>query len=398
MAHLYRRGKKGTWYVKFYRDGKQVLRSLKTTNRRVARDLAIQLEAGAEPTPAAHGQPAPIPSQPSAKTAEAQPVPAPADGRLRLADVLTDFVDQMESNRTHKSFVNECSRLRTIFGDACPRLSRQLKPSKKRKKKAHRDHAIEVEYLDELTTAVINKHIQERIRRDGISPATVLRIREILHRLFTWASERYGFYPNGDPRFPNPAAAIKRPTLQAPMVRFLTLEDVEEQLEAFKDMPVIRTMVAVYIYAGLRRAEALWLTRGDIDLTRRLIYIRAKEVDGDYWQPKTKRNRAVPISSTLEKLLKSYRPRGEGPWYFPSSSGQRWDPDTFGHYLADLNKKRGLAWTCLDFRHTFGSQLAQRGVSLYKIAELMGNSPEICRRHYAAIRTEHLHKDVEFED
>ena len=37
-----------------------------------------------------------------------------------------------------------------------------------------------------------------------------------------------------------------------------------------------------------------------------------------------------------------------------------------------------------------------RGVSLYKISELMGNSAEICKRHYAAIATEGLVRDVDF--
>ena len=43
-----------------------------------------------------------------------------------------------------------------------------------------------------------------------------------------------------------------------------------------------------------------------------------------------------------------------------------------------------------------GSQLAKKGESLYKIAELMGNSPEICRRHYAALMPEKMHDVVEF--
>jgi hypothetical protein len=33
---------------------------------------------------------------------------------------------------------------------------------------------------------------------------------------------------------------------------------------------------------------------------------------------------------------------------------------------------------------------------LYKISKLMGNSPEICRRHYAAIMPEELADCVEF--
>lgn len=55
-----------------------------------------------------------------------------------------------------------------------------------------------------------------------------------------------------------------------------------------------------------------------------------------------------------------------------------------------------MKWTCLDFRHTFGSQLAMKGESLYKISVLMGNSPEICRRHYAALIPETMVDSVEF--
>jgi hypothetical protein len=49
--------------------------------------------------------------------------------------------------------------------------------------------------------------------------------------------------------------------------------------------------------------------------------------------------------------------------------------------LRAVNQAAGLLWSCLVYRRTFGSQLAMKGESLYKIATLMGNSPEICRRH-----------------
>ena len=39
-----------------------------------------------------------------------------------------------------------------------------------------------------------------------------------------------------------------------------------------------------------------------------------------------------------------------------------------------------------------------KGESLYKIATLMGNSPEICRRHYATLLPESLVQSVEFEE
>ena len=53
---------------------------------------------------------------------------------------------------------------------------------------------------------------------------------------------------------------------------------------------------------------------------------------------------------------------------------------------------------CIDeVYHTFGSQLAQKGESLYKISKLMGNSSEICRRHYAALIPEEMRDTVEFD-
>jgi integrase len=155
-------------------------------------------------------------------------------------------------------------------------------------------------------------------------------------------------------------------------------------------------MVATFIYAGLRREAALWLTTDDVDLERRLIYVRAKSVDGEKWQPKTKRNRVVPISAALHEILAAYTPERTEPWFFPSPRGRRWDPDNFSQTLREVNRQHGLNWSCLDFRHTFGSQLAQKGESLYKIAELMGNSPEICRKHYAALMPEKMHDVVEF--
>jgi hypothetical protein len=41
--------------------------------------------------------------------------------------------------------------------------------------------------------------------------------------------------------------------------------------------------------------------------------------------------------------------------------------------------------------------LAQKGESLFKLAELMGDSPGICRRHYAALLPEQVRDTVEFD-
>ncbi|UCD50239.1 MAG: site-specific integrase [Phycisphaerales bacterium] len=126
--------------------------------------------------------------------------------------------------------------------------------------------------------------------------------------------------------------------------------------------------------------------------------MQAKTVGEESWQPKTKRNRIVPISRNLFAVLSSYSRPYNRVWFFPSPTGKRWNPDNFSQDLRQINKAAGLKWSCLDFRHTFGSQLAQKDESLQKIAELMGNSPEMCRKHYAALIPERMHDTVEFAE
>jgi integrase len=231
----------------------------------------------------------------------------------------------------------------------------------------------------------------------GLAPKTANHYRSILGRLFTWAADQRGLRLPGSV---NPALKVEKLREPAPEITFLTLEQIEQQVEALKDSPRLQAAVATYIFAGLRREELLWLTHDDIDWNAKpygIIRVRAKTVGEESWQPKTRSNRAVPISSQLRTYLdKQWLRASKSIWLFPNSSDGRYDPDNFSTDLREANKKAGVAWSCLHYRHTFGSQLAMKGESLFKIARLMGNSPQIAERHYAALLPESLVTSVEF--
>jgi integrase len=317
---------------------------------------------------------------------------------------LEDFCKFLSTVRTRKSYSADLSVLRVFFGPICPSLihgscvnTRWPAGEAKRVEDKMEHRHVKAGFLEEITASLIEGFISQRIREDGIAPKTANRYREVLHRLFVYATKSWGFVPL-DRRNPNPAALVERRREPAHNIRFLNATQIDGQIHVLQDQPTLKALVAMLIYGGLRREEALWLTVDDVDLDlgKRLIYVRAKLINGEHWQPKTKRNRVVPISSALQEILTAYSPQRSEPWFFPSPRGRRWDPDNFSQELREINKTHGLAWSCLDFRHTFGSQLAQKGESLYKIAELMGNSPEICRRHYAALMPEKMHDVVEF--
>ena len=379
MASIYRRKK--TWWIHYYVHGKSVARSLRTRSERVALDKKRKLEAleltGQLPTPS----------------------------RTALGPFLESFSTFLQATRTRKSAKNDLSYLRSFFGPVCPALELRSTTNKKhrtgerkapgrcRDRLAHRH--VPVRSLEDVTTAIVSGFMHARIVEDGIAPKTANRLREVLHRLFTYAIEHHG-YVCPDSRVRHPLEGVKRIRENAPEISWLDHAEIAKQLRALEHHPVIYALVATLIYAGLRREEALWLTQADVHLERRLLRIQAKTVDAESWQPKTKRNRVVPMSNALVAVLEEYKPPCRSTSFFPSPGGKRWDPDNFSARLRAINEKENLSWSCLDFRHTFGSHLAQKGESLFKIAELMGNSPEICRRHYAALVPEKMHDVVEF--
>jgi integrase len=94
------------------------------------------------------------------------------------------------------------------------------------------------------------------------------------------------------PNDKDPAAAVLRYKEQVPEIRFLTLKQIDEQLEALTESIQMQAMAAVLIYGGLRREEILWLTHDDLDLSVKpfgVIRVRAKTVEGESWEPKTKK-------------------------------------------------------------------------------------------------------------
>ena len=379
MASIVRKGRKGIWWIKYRVGDRQIFHSLHTSNERLA--LAAKRRVEAEMTT---GQ-------------------LLAPSRTPLPEFLADFCRYLSTKRTRKSYSADCSALRVFFGPICPALqlgSNTNQPYRTddsaRIEDRMRSFHVLAKYLEDVTPALIEGFITRRILESGIAPKTANRYREILHVMFNYAIRTRNFV-SLDRRYPNPAAAVQRRHEPPLSIRFLSAEEITYQLSVLGSRPTIKALVATYIYAGLRREEALWLTHDDVDLDRRLIRLFAKTVDGEFWQPKTKRNRVVPMSGALLQTLRTHVPKRACRWYFPSPAGGRWDPDNFSQNLRAINTKHGLSWFCLDFRHTFGSHLAQKGESLYKIAELRGNSPEICRRHYAALQPEKMHDVVEFE-
>jgi integrase len=376
MAGLIKRG--NTYYSVYYIGEKQKRRSLKTDSLQVARDEIRKLENSIYRGNGDNHLPTKTP----------------------IGTVVAAYIENMTTRKTATSVKRDLSCLRESFGPVCPALVlKNTKCSNLRKKGSSKKVPayLEAACFEAVTTADVSTHIAAQVRCKGLKPKTANRYREVLTRLYNWAMGQNGIrMPDGK----NPAAEVECYKESAWEISYLESEDIGKQFEALAERPSLQPIVATFVYAGLRREELCWLQVKDIDFSgggNGVIHVRAKTVDGTFWEPKTKINRKVPISNALKAYLDSYAaPKGKNSWYFPSPEGCRWDPDNLSRDLRATNAKKKLSWTCLDFRHTFGTQLASKGVSLLKISVLMGNSPEICRKHYATIIPDSLVECVEF--
>lgn len=303
MASLIKRGK--NYYIQWRIGEKIKLRSLWTDSLQIAKEKIRQFESAQ-----LRGDELPLPT------------------RTKIADIISLYAKHVRTVKTAKSAQTDIYYLRQVFGPVCPELQinsrkasiRAMKrPPKPGQDRRFKMSAIDVNHLEEITTADIANFIGAHVRSRGLAPKTANRYREVLHTFFSWAICEQGVKMPGNV---NPVSKVSKYKEHAPKIRFLTLAQIDEQLQVLEPFPQLQTMVAVLIYAGLRREELLWLTFDDMDLGAEsfgIIRVRAKTVQGEFWQPKTKKNRAVPISSNLRHYLDRYLPKlTVEKWFFPS--------------------------------------------------------------------------------
>lgn len=362
MVTLFRRG--SVYWVQFRKNGQRVRESLRTENKKLAEELRRRRSAELEAERFGLVRASPV-----AGVVRPEPLPEPEPPPVASVEsIRADYAAWSSAHKRPKTILNDSARLATFFATVTG------KP------------------LGQISTADVERFLTREAMK-GRQPATLLRHREILHAFWRWAV-RQGHVVT------NVVSPIPRPRLPERDPRFLSLDQIDELLRAVAGDHV-EGLVATAVFAGLRREELCWLTWDDLelDLEPGILRVRAKTVAGESWQPKTKRDRKVPVNLRLRAALVAHRAKAKRagvPWMFPSPEGKRWDPDNVSRHLRAVLARSGLPWNLLELRHTFGSQLARKGVSLLKIAKLMGNSPAIASKHYINLVPEEMGSDVEF--
>jgi site-specific recombinase XerD len=174
----------------------------------------------------------------------------------------------------------------------------------------------------------------------------------------------------------NPAKAVRLPKVERTQVRPFSEQEITKLLQACEDFrgdgTRLRAMILLLRYSGLRIADAVSLTRDRLKNGKLFLY--TSKTGTPVWCP-------LPPDAlaTLEALP------GE-KYFFWSGNGhlksalEDWRRSLVS--LAALSDVNDVHFH--RFRHTFSVALLTKGVPVETVAILLGNTPAIVVKHYAA--------------
>ncbi len=189
----------------------------------------------------------------------------------------------------------------------------------------------------------------------------------------------------------NPFAKMKLPKLQRLKPKYINELDLEKicmQVES----QVLKDAIGFSFYTGLRLSEMVNLKWVNVDLKNIVITI-----GDDNFITKSRKSRTIPINKkALEILTARAEYERKSMFVFGNDKGFRYTGDWYSRYFKRAVKKCGMSseihWHSL--RHSFASNLVQKGASIYAIKELMGHSSISVTEIYSHTNIEMLREAV----
>ncbi len=324
MATLFKRGKK--WYISYYLYGKQIKRAISTDRRIAERVLAETI-----------------------KKLDLQKFRI-ENPNISWEEFVEKYLSYSKTNKRPKSVQRDIATIK-IFTEL-------MKPVK----------------VASLTPQIFEEYKAKRIE-SGVKPSSVNRELNTLKNMVRKAYE-WGYLPE------NFSPQIKRlkDSTQAKKVRFFSKQEIEKLLKVASE--TVKKIILIGINTGFRAGEIANLTWADIDFSRKVAIIQAKQD----WQPKDNDLREVPLKNKFVKLLKKWKQNSNSEYVL----GKKFTTEQLSSLFRKYARLAGIKDASIHtLRHTYASHLAMAGVDLYTIAKLLGHSDVSTTQIYA-----HLLPDI----
>lgn len=204
------------------------------------------------------------------------------------------------------------------------------------------------------------------------SPATRENELACLRTFYKWAT-RF------DHRADDPTRRLDAPAVDNAFPRPIGRTDLQRALDACdeRDTPDLRRALALGAYGGLRVSEAAALDWADVDLDKRLLYVRGK-------------GRKERLAGISPRLLDEILPATKGN--VVTAGGRVYTGQTLQRRVNRHLERLGIDATFHKLRARYVTQgIADTG-DIYAVARAVGWASVETAKHYAALSDDALHR------
>lgn len=277
------------------------------------------------------------------------------------------------------------------FGVALDRYLAEVTPTKKDStQRAERLKAVSLRlFFGRYSLAAVNAELVARYRDcrigEGKKPNTVRLELALASHLFTTAIRewRIGLVQN-------PVANIRKPAVGEGRDRRLSKEE-ERRLRkavATHSNPMLRWIFDLALETGMRSSEITSLTKGQVDLQRRIVRLSKTKNDSARTVPLTRHATEVLASAVANPV----RPKDTDLVFFgePGRDGRR-RPYNFNKAWLSIKAELGVSDLRFhDLRHEAVSRLVEGGLSDQEVAAISGHKSMQMLKRYTHLRAEDL--------
>jgi integrase len=332
---MYRRKGSDIWRICITHDGKKIQKSLKTSNKKLAKTIEAKLLA---------------------EIVEGTYYEKLIGRDKTFKDLMDKFLKvhaPKVSVSMQKSYITSLNHLDSFFGKS---------------------------NLLSITPRIISKYKMLR-SDDGAAPASINRELAMLSKAFNLAVKEWEWLKD------NPVSNVPREKEDNERDRWLT---VDEEMSLLENSPEwLRDIIHFNLHTGLRQDELLSLTWDRVDVLRKTILIK---------DTKNGKPRTIPLNRDVLDILetKSKVVSFKSRIVFHSKCGTKIDKHNLRRAFVIAMERAGIEdFTFHGLRHTFATRLAQSGYDLYKISKLLGHKDIKTTQRYAHHCPDSLRDGVE---
>ncbi len=185
----------------------------------------------------------------------------------------------------------------------------------------------------------------------------------------------------------NPFKKVKAPKVPRAFPSFISIEELNKIIEQ-EPREFLRNIYSTGFYTGMRLGEILSMKWSWIDLQKNIITVKCN----DAFTAKGKKERIVPINPVLRNILVKVIPFAKDDFVFKKFIDVRFNENFVSKSFKKALRKAGIDESIHfhSLRHSFASNLVQKGASLYVVKELLGHEDFKTTQIYSHLKKEDL--------